>query len=280
MLTKSEDFASKIFSGMPICWQGRVKNLAVRTLSIGIGELHYPAMARGEQTAAGQLSVVVPVHNAFQDTSRCLSSLERFCGNAEVILVDDGSTDEETTVVLRRFALRNAWTLVRNAEPRLHSGACGTGAHLATRPILCFLNSDTIVTQHSWALCVKALLNESTFCAVGPRTSAGVRLQTDRRAALCRFFWTDGQIFWYARRLNERYGKMPPREISRYVSGAAIFVRRVDWERVGGFDGCREHYGNDVDLCEKLKALGGRLAVCDGSYIHHLGGRSPGDAAV
>ena len=265
---------AKAFRRLPQDWRQRIEQAYVRLLSMGIGELQVPTMTEDEITASRELSVIVPVHNAPDETQRCLQSLERFAGAAEIVVVDDGSVDLRARGIVDQFSARNNWKSHRNDKGNLHSAACMSGAGLATRPILCLLNSDTVVTQHSWALCVQALHEHPDLMAVGPMTSDGGIAQVAIRARRCRFSWSDDQIFWYAEHLHRRHAAPWPRPLRSFVTGSAFFVRRRDWDRIGGFAGCRPHLGNDVDLCRKLTADGGWLGVCAGAYIHHLGGGS------
>jgi len=254
--------------------QGAVEKPYGRLLSIGIGEQWNPPISVEEIEATRQLSIIIPVHNAPDETSRCLGSLQRFVGTAEVIVVDDGSTDSRASQAVTAFSDRNGWTAVRNEKGSYHSGACMSGARLATRDVLCLLNSDTVVTQHSWGPCVRALLEMPSLMAVGPVISDGRWAQVDVRARRCRFNWSDAQIWWYAEHLHRRNYASPIQPIELFVGGTALFVRKRDWDRVGGFDNCRAHIGNDVDLCRKLTSNGGWVGVCKNSYVHHLGSRS------
>lgn len=279
MFARLDHRLAGMFRRLPKCWQQEIEQAYVRLLSVGVGELQTPIVTEEEIAASRQLSVIVPVYNAADDTERCLRSLGRFAGEAEIVVVDDGSEDVRARAIVEQFVARNHWKNRRNATSSFHSVACMVGAELATRPILCLLNSDTVVTQHSWSLCVKALRECRDLMAVGPMTSDGWMIQNDVRARRCRFSWSDEQIFWYAERLHRRHATCRPRLIRPYVTGAAFFMRRRDWERVGGFNGCRHHLGNDVDLSRKLTADGGWVGVCGGAYIHHLGGRSAAPGA-
>lgn len=259
---------------LPKSWHQEVKGAYARLLSLGIGELNEPTITADEINASRQLSVIVPVHNAPDETERCLRSLERFAGEAEVIVVDDGSTDPRASQTVTEFVVRNRWKTRRNDTGSFHSGACMAGAKFATRDILCLLNSDTVVTQHSWSPCVQALVETPSLMASGPIISDGRWAQVDIRARRCRFNWSDAQIYWYAEGLYQRNAAQPTKRIELFVGGTALFIRRHDWDRVGGFDGCRAHIGNDVDLCRKLTSNGGWLGVCKSAYVHHLGSRS------
>lgn len=274
MLSILDERLAKYARQLPKTWQDRVKETYARLLSLGIGELYDPRVTEEESEATRHLSVIVPVHNAPDETDRCLRSLERFAGEAEIVVVDDGSTEPRTSRIVKDLSARNGWTTVRNGTGSFHSGACMFGSRFATREILCLLNSDTVVTQHSWAPCVQALLESPRLKAVGPVISDGRWAQVDVRARRCRFNWNDAQIFWYAERLYQRNAAYRARPIDLFVGGTAFFVRKRDWDMVGGFDGCRAHIGNDVDLCRNLTRNGGWIGVCKSAYVHHLGGRS------
>ncbi|WP_295582056.1 glycosyltransferase [uncultured Lamprocystis sp.] len=215
MFVPLERRLASVFRHLPQDWQHRIEQAYVGLLSFGVEELSTPLMMDDEIAASRHLSVIVPVHNAADETRRCLCSLECFAGEAEIVVVDDGSTDLRASGIVTQFAARNNWKSRRNAQSSFHSGACMSGAALATRPLLCLLNSDTVVTQHSWSACVQALLHYPDVMAVGPMTCDGWMIQTDIRARRCRFSWSDEQIFWYAEHLYLRNAARRPRSISR-----------------------------------------------------------------
>jgi len=263
-----------IYLRCPASWRLNIEHIYARMLSIGIRRLYKVEISREELEATRYLSIIVPVHNAPQETERCFRSLERFKGEAEVIIVDDGSMDIKTIRLIDEFVSRKKWSLHRNEQGSGHSRACMDGARLAKREILFFLNSDTMVTHRSWAACVSVLMKNPMIGVVGPRISAGSDEQLDVRAKRCRHLWDDGQILYYAECNYRVYENRKHRLINRFIDGAALAIRRADWEIIGGFFGCRRHFGNDVDLCKKMLERHYMLAVADAAYIHHIGGRS------
>jgi glycosyltransferase involved in cell wall biosynthesis len=87
------------------------------------------------------VSVVVPMHDGERYVAECLDSiLGQTVPPAEVIVVDDGSTDGSATVV---EAYGRGVRLVRqaNAGP---GAARNTGIALATQPLLAFLDHDDL----------------------------------------------------------------------------------------------------------------------------------------
>ena len=118
------------------------------------------------------LSIIVPVHDAPAVTRRCLASLEKYAPKAEIIIVDDGSIlvgDRKDQ--FDEFISRNRWKLIRHETPFGHSAACEAGATLSTRPYLCLLNSDTVVTPWCWRLIKQAFEHDNMIAVVGPSTS-------------------------------------------------------------------------------------------------------------
>lgn len=223
--------------------------------------------------ATTSMSIVVPIHDAPAVTRRCLSSLEKYALRAEIVLVDDGSHLVETENMIRGFVTRNGWKLVRHEKPFGHSLASEAGSSLATRPYLCLLNSDTVVTPWCWRLIKQAFEHDENIAVAGPSTSSSGNLQTLRVAEYLRQHWDENQICGFgARLLAER--KDPIITDLHWASGFAFFVRRTVWEELGGFDRNLPDYGNEIDLCRRVAAKGYRRVWVRNAYIHHLGGQS------
>ena len=132
----------------------RVKELARRLraviLSLDLRTARIPELSERERMASGDFSVIVPIHDAPEVTARCLSSIGRYGGDAEVILVDDGSRQERTVKLIQQTVEEMSWKLIRHDTPLRHSRACEAGGRLATRKYLLFLNSDAILTPWTW----------------------------------------------------------------------------------------------------------------------------------
>jgi GT2 family glycosyltransferase len=93
------------------------------------------------------LSVVVPVRNGGSDFGRCLqrlrgSSLDDF----ELIVVDDGSTDDSAALALDARA-----TLLRLPSPRGPAAARNVGAQASRSELIFFLDADVAVHRETLA---------------------------------------------------------------------------------------------------------------------------------
>ena len=67
-----------------------------------------------------------------------------------------------------------------------------------------------------------------------------------------------------------------PREVG-FCSGAALVVRREAWDAVGGFDERYFMYGEDLDLCLRLRLAGWGVGIVPGARVAHDYEFSKGD---
>ncbi len=253
----------------------RYRLIRARLLSIGLTRSGTFDQPEDEVEASKDISVVVAIHDSLEVTRRCLESIDKYGANAEIILVDDGSQLQETTDLIQDYEQRNGWTVVRHKEPKGHSRSCEAGSRLATKPYLCFLNSDTVLTPWSWRGAKEAFDSDTRIAVTGPTTSWTASKQKIRRAEYCRNYWTNSQIYAFAKKY---ISNLPPRASVDlpYAGGFAFFIRRSIWLEFGGFDPNLPDYGNEVELCKRLSNRHFRIVWTKNSYIHHFGQASYG----
>jgi CDP-glycerol glycerophosphotransferase len=106
---------------------------------------------------SGRISVVVPAYNVAAYLEDCLESLaQQTFGDLEVVVVDDGSTDESAEIA-DRFAARDPrFRLVQQENAGL-GAARNTGAHHVSGEFVAFVDSDDLVPRHAYELLVNAL---------------------------------------------------------------------------------------------------------------------------
>jgi GT2 family glycosyltransferase len=228
-----------------------------------------------ESRATAAVSVIIAVHDAPQVTARCLSSLEKFGGNAEIVIVDDGSKLEAVRNMLDEACSRNGWKLIRHNKAMGHSRASEAGVSASTRPYVCLLNSDTVITPRSWAGVVRAFESSPQIAVAGPSTSNEFGHQAVRRACHCRHYWSDEQIWCFAEKYVARHRQEPIIDVP-FLFGFAFFIRRSVWDDLDGFDKNLPDYGNEREFCRRVLQRSMRIVWSKASYIHHFGSESYG----
>ncbi len=171
-----------------------------------------------------EISIIVPALNEEDSIRATLRSLAVF-ENAEIILVDGGSTDA-TVSIAESFDVR-----ILHA-PRGRGAQLQFGGAAAKGEIFWFVHADTIVSSDAVEQIKTALL--SARAAGGNFT---IRFDGTRRAA--KFLtW----LYPNLRKLGLIYGD------------SAIFTRRAVYEKIGGFEPFPIF--EDLDFVEKLKKEG------------------------
>ena len=112
-------------------------------------------------------SVIIPSYNRAQVLSLCLISLQRQGyprDQYEIIVVDDGSTDDTSTLLT---SARNSSIKVVRTENKGPASARNTGAGLARGEILIFLDSDFITRKSFIGTHLKAHTGENNLLVSG-----------------------------------------------------------------------------------------------------------------
>jgi len=115
------------------------------------------------------ISVIVPVFNAARFLERCLDSvLQQYEKNVEVIVIDDGSTDDSLSLLEKYQALENV-RVIAKANGGV-SSARNTGLTLAKGHFICFLDADDYLPQSALSTYV-SLMTEDVAMIVGESQS-------------------------------------------------------------------------------------------------------------
>jgi len=182
------------------------------------------------------VALVVPVLNEAALLHELLPRLSRLAQDAELVVVDGGSTDGSYEAV-STHAATSGYRVLRS--PRGRAQQMNAGARATKAPTLLFLHADTDLPDDAIASVERA----ATGSFVGG--SFKLRLMTqDPRLKLAQAI------------INLRSRLMPSA-----TGDQAIFVCRDAFERIGGF--LEIALCEDLDLISRLRTLG-RLALIDG----------------
>jgi GT2 family glycosyltransferase len=227
-----------------------------------------------------EVSFVVVTYNNAGTIAACLSSIGVNTSMEHEILVVDNSPDDETALAVEHFIGSQpeaAVTLIRNSENLGFGRACNVGASRASGKFLFFLNPDTQLRNDASALLADCLRQYPGAKAAGPAIcdSAG------RVTRTCRNLPTLSRIVLDATGLDRFVGAyklshFQHRRATRVeqIIGAAILVRRADYEDIGGMDERFFMYFEEVDFCKRLIEAGGEIWFWPEARVHHLAGVS------
>ena len=181
----------------------------------------------------------------------------------EIILADDGSTDETVNAAAIFPGLRIARTPVNLGFLR----NCNHAATQARGRYILLLNNDTIVLPGWLKALYRAMEADPRMAIAGSKLLYPDGLVQEAGAALFR----GGAVVNFGRGLGR---DAPIVDIARevdYVSGASILIRTDFWQKVGGFD---ERYKNayceDSDLAMTARAHGKYVWYEPASEVIHF----------
>jgi len=215
-------------------------------------------------------SIVILVHNQLALTRACLESIERHTPEPhEVILVDNGSTDETAGFLLHYAQDRPHVRLVANAGNRGYSAGNNQGLALANGRHVVFLNNDTVVTP-GWLSGLVAALERHPQCGlVGPMTNRVSGPQLVERVP----YTGSKELVRFASDWREAHAGETAHALR--LVGFCLLAKRAVIERIGGFD---ERFGNgnleDDDLCLRAAIEGFGSLIAGDVFIHHEGGQT------
>ncbi|MGH7996968.1 MAG: glycosyltransferase family 2 protein [Opitutaceae bacterium] len=231
--------------------------------------------------SAPEISLVVVNWNSTAFLRGCLASVHRQCRriSLEIIVVDSGSYDGCGDMLVAEFPEAKFLQLSENVG---FGRANDIGVGQAHGEFVWFLNPDTELVCDAAAILREVFHLRPATGIAGARllnadrsiqTTCVHPLPTPLNQALDSEFLRRRLGIWGVRAFNER---AVPVKVEA-VSGACMMLRRGDFLRAGGFGSRFFMYGEDMDLCFRIRGLGREiLHVPTAEVIHYEGGSSRG----
>ena len=220
-------------------------------------------------------SVIIPVHNAPAELDRCLASVyETVPAGADVIVIDDASTDAGVTDVLRRWQQRPgpSWRFRFQQQNLGFVGTANRGMEMTRRDVV-LLNSDTETTAGWLEGLQRCLASDPLIATATPWSNNGEIVSIP---GFCESNPPPRNLETVARVIactgTANYPELPT------AVGFCMAVSRHALDTLGLFD--EETfglgYGEENDFSMRAQQAGLRNVLCDDVYVAHLGGRSFG----
>ena len=219
---------------------------------------------RADRRIAGRVSVLIPARDEAETIERCVRAVLACTQSPdEVIVYDDDSSDATAGIVarlaaedgrvrlLRGVPLPPGWVGKPHACHRLAGGASGD--------VLVFLDADTEAFPECLAR-IGSIFDDFRAEVVTAATRQVTRTWAERWIIpllhLTYVAWLPLPLVWRSRE---------PRFL--VANGQLLAIRRAALRACGGWASVRAEVVDDMALCRRAKATGGRVVFADGHLM-------------
>ena len=220
-----------------------------------------------------KIAVVILNYNGASMLAKFLPSVIEYSHGAEIVVADNGSTDDSVALLEREFPAVHLVQLDRN-----YGFADGYNKALeqVDAEYCLLLNSDVEVTP-GWLEPMLSFMEQyPSAVACQPKILAYNDKACFEYAGAAGGFidyygypYCRGRLFDTVEEDKGQYD-----DVCRvfWATGAAMMVRRDLFCKVGGFDGRFFAHMEEIDLCWRMLARGGEIYVVPQSVVYHVGG--------
>ena len=220
-----------------------------------------------------KLSIVILNWNGVEMMRRFLPSVVKYSPEAEIVVVDNGSSDESLEWLEQKMPQVRCIALGQNY-------GFAEGYHRGLKEVeaeyYLLLNSDVEV-QSGWLQPMLAYMEaHPEVAACQPKLRCQWAPEYFEYAGASGGYidslgypYCRGRIFTTVEKDNGQYDNIVP---ILWATGAALFIRSSDYWDVGGLDGRFFAHQEEIDLCWRLRSRGRGIVVIPQSVAYHLGG--------
>ncbi len=224
---------------------------------------------------AKRVSIVILNWNGSKLMEEFLPSVVQYSPDsmAEIVVADNGSTDDSVAMLQRRFPSIRLILLDKNY-------GFAEGYNQALRQITSeytvLLNSDVEVTSGWLDAPLAALASDTDIACVQPK------IRSQRNKALFEYAGASGGYldkygypFCRGRIMHvveEDHGQYDTQANLLWASGACLFIRTAVYKQEGGLDAIFFAHQEEIDMCWRLRNRGYRIVCTPQSVVYHVGG--------
>jgi glycosyltransferase involved in cell wall biosynthesis len=225
------------------------------------------------QKTAPLVSIIIPTRDRVGLLKRCVESIRTRTeyDPFEIIVVDNGSSEEETLRFFRAIEADKSARVIRDDGAFNYSRLNNRAAVEARGDVLMFLNNDTEIDDPAW---LAELVSHAARPEVG---AAGARLwypdgTLQHGGVILGLGGVAGHAFPHIPRGHPGYfNRAMLQQDCSAVTGACMALRKKVFEELGGFDEVNLSVSfNDIDFCLRLAKTGYRVVWTPyANLIHH-----------
>lgn len=233
------------------------------------------------------LTIAIVSYNTSKILESCLNSVfnvlnnDGFIHDAEVIIVDNGSSDGSPKMVKEKFPKAR---MILNKKNLGFAKANNQAIKLSASEFVLLLNSDAKLTNGSLSKLLTTLKTHPEIGAIGPKL-----LNSDHSIQpSCGFLPNLFKVLVWMLFLDDipiLQNFLNPYHIENtrfynnshfvdWVSGACMLIRRKAFDKAGLLDEKIFMYGEEVELCIRIRSSGYRIFYLESACVYHLKGAS------
>lgn len=223
------------------------------------------------------LTIIVVNYNSGEYLKRCLSSIKKIENEARIktIVVDNASTDDSLGEVQKSF---KDIEFIKNEKNLGFGKANNLALKKAKSEYVLLLNPDTVLEKEVTSKMLKMMGDDPTIGAATCKIVLG-NGKVDLTAH--RGFPTPWVSFLYYVFKDDSLYHLKNRDMSKLhevdaIAGAFFLTRKSVLEKVGLFDEDFFLYGEDIDLCYRIKEAGFKVVYEPSVFLVHHKGVSSG----
>ncbi|MCM8757778.1 MAG: glycosyltransferase, partial [Candidatus Omnitrophica bacterium] len=217
-----------------------------------------------------KISFVIPNFNGAHLIDKCLDSIytTKYIQDKEneVIVIDDGSTDNSVELIKNKFP---EVKIIQNKKNMKFGFTCNQGVKNAKNELIVLINNDIIVTENFLEPIIEHFKDENVF-AVTPKLYAWDRETFVWGMHMGRFekgyvrFWNEAET-----KNGEKIYEPSP---CLFAIGGAMIFRKSDFLWLGGFDEIyRPNSWEDIDIGYRAWKRGLKIIYEPRSLLYHKG---------
>jgi len=226
-----------------------------------------------------EISIVIVNWNTRKLLKNCLQSIAsvKTSRDSEIIIVDNGSNDGSSEMCRKVFPKVR---LIENGSNLGFGQANNQGILSSKAELVLLLNSDTIVLPNSIEKMIEPMHKDSSIGVLGCRLIRpdGSYQPSSMNYPNLKTVIVERLLLYKLSLKLPRTPVEPPYIESQiecdWVSGACMLIRKNALETAGLFDPNIWMYGEEMELCYRIKAAGWKVAFHPDATIIHLGGES------
>lgn len=219
-----------------------------------------------------KVGVVILNYKVKEKTLRCIRSVLKSDLEEKYIIVVDNNSDDGIEKELEKMEVK----FIQTGKNLGYSGGNNVGIKYALDMgcnYVFILNPDTVIEEKTLSLLQLSLKSSDDVGIVGPK----IYFYNSSKIWFAGGIFDEDNVYGMHKGVNEvDKGQYEQRELTDFVTGAAIMVKSEVFEKIGFFDERFFLYYEDLDLCLRAKNVGFKTMYIPEAHVYHENAQSTG----